>query len=323
MELVEDNARPRLTLHIPNTTIGSDNFRSAPPMATHSEVLGTRPDAPHTTDALVPTPRTSASSCQGPQRTKSWGEEILNAAARPFQSKFSGPRAARRTSHTLMQPSAASHTNSKTWTSNLVVEKERWQRVEDSLRGMHLLRSSVVPKTLKEWLAHQRARADAKKEREQRKLDDMNRSLRDSRLPPPNRPVRIGPAFLGRAFEHKNYGSVLVFPTVWARMYEPPADRLDPMWPCAEEMKEEGDERHTSNYRRFPALPRVPGNHTVQYKLKAIQPFLKFDAIWELPTRKSVEAANEKYSPEETEKMEGYLGRSLLDALDCTMEDNF
>lgn len=249
---------------------------------------------------------------------------MMNPAARPFQSKFSGPRGpARHTNHTVMQPVAASHTNSRVWTSNLVVEKERWQRVEDSLGRMNLLRSSVVPKTLKDWLAHQRGRADAKKEREQRKLDDMNRTLRDPRLPPPSRHVKIGPAFRGRAFEHKNYSSVLVFPSVWARAYEPPAERPDPLWPCAEEMKEEGDERNTSGFRRFPGLPRVPANDTVQYKLKALQPFLPFDTIWELPTKNSVEAANEKYSPEETEKMEAYLGRSLLDALDCITGDSF
>lgn len=221
-----------------------------------------------------------------------------------------------------MQPAAATHTNSRTWASSLVVEKERWQRVEDSLGKMNLLRSSVVPKTLKDWLAHQRGRADAKKEREQRKLNDMKPSVRDPRLPPHGRPVKIRPAFQGRAFERRNYSSVLVQPSVWARMYKAPAERLDPLWPCAEEMKEEGDERNTSGYRRFPALPRVPGNDTVQYKLRAIQPFLPFDAVWELPTKKSMEAANEKYSSGDTEKMEGYLGNSLLDALDCITYDS-
>ena len=204
-----------------------------------------------------------------------------------------------------------------------MVEKERWQRVEDSLGRMNLLRSSVVPKTMKDWLAHQRDRTDAKRVREQRKLKDMSLSLRDPRLPPPGRLVRIGPAFPGRAFEHKNHSSVLVCPSIWARMYEAPAERLDPPWPCVEEMKEEGDERNTSGFRRFLALPRVPGNDTVQYKLKAIQAFLPFDAIWKLPTRESVEAANEKSSPEDTEMMEGYLGRALLDALDCITEDSF
>ena len=188
---------------------------------------------------------------------------------------------------------------------------------------MNLLRSSVVPKTVKDWLAHQRDRTEAKSQREQKKLKDMNLVRRDARLPPPRRPVKIGPGFRGKKFEHKNYSSVLVCPSVWARMYEPPAERPDPPWPCVEEMKEEGDERNTSGFRRFLALPRVPGNDTVQYKLKAIQNFLPFDAIWNLPTKESVEAANEKSSPEESEKMEGYLGRSLLDALDCHTEDGF
>ena len=193
--------------------------------------------------------------------------------------------------------------------------------MEDNLGRMNLLRSEVVPRTLKDWLAHQRSCADARKEWEQRRLEDINLSLRDPRLPPPSRPVKIEPAFGGRAFEHKNYVSVLVFPSVWARAYEPPTERPNPLWPCLEEMKEEGDERNTSGFRRFPALPRVPGNETVQYKLKAIQPFLPFDAVWKLPTKESVEATNEIYSAEDTEEMEGYLGRSLLDALDCTMED--
>ena len=292
-------------------------------MATHSEIQDLGTDAPHTTESLIPAARPSIAGFQGPQQQIPHRVDMLNPAARPFQSKFSGPRApARRTNYTVMQPAAASHTNSRTWTSNLVVEKEKWQRVEESLGKMNFLRSSVVPKTLKDWLVHQRGRADAKKEREQRKLDDMNPSPRNPRLPSHNRPVKIGPAFRGRAFEHRNYGSVLVQPSVWARMYEPPAERLDPVWPCAEEMKEEGDERNTSGFRRFPALPRVPGNDTVQYKLKPIQPFLPFDAVWEQPTKKSVEAANEKYSFEDIEKMEGYLGRSMLDALDCITHDS-
>ena len=288
-------------------------------MAIPFELSDPRAYVLNTADSLVPAARLST-LFQGPQRQVSRREDISNPGTRPFRSKFSDPRVPpHRTSHTVMQPTA-SYTNSRTWTSDLVVEKERWQRVEESLGRMNLLRSSVVPKTFKDWLAHQGGFAVAKKEREQRKLKDMNPSLRDPRLPPPGRPVKIGPAFRGRVFEHKNYSSVLVFPSVWARMYEAPTERPDPLWPCIEEMKEEGDERNTSGFRRFPALPRVPGNDTVQYKLKAIQSFLAFDTIWELPTKESIEAANKKYSLEEIEKMEGYLGRSLLDTLDCTRE---
>ena len=293
-------------------------------MATHSEIPGPQAEAPYTTDSVVPAARLSTTGFQGPQQQMPHRADMLNPAARPFRSKFSGARApARRINHTVIQPTAASHTSSRTWTSSLVVEKERWQRVEDSLAKMNLLRSSAVPKTLKDWLEHQRGRADAKKTREQRKLKALVPTPHDPRLPPPGRSVKIEPAFGGKPFEHKNYGSINVFPSVWARMYEAPADRPDPLWPCAEEMKEEGDERNTSGFRRFPALPRVPGNDTVQYKLKAIQPFLPFDTVWELPTKKSVEAANEKYAPEETEKMEEYLGMSLLDALDCITGDSF
>ena len=324
MERVQENSRPRLTLRIPDTSIGSDNFRSAPQMATHSEIPDLQADARRTTDSLVPAARPSNPGLQGSQSPASWRGEMLNPAARPFQSKFSGPEApASRNNHTVVQPTEASHTNSRVWSSKLIVEKERWKRVEESLGRMNLLRSYFVPKTLKDWLAHQRGRADAKKTREQQKLKALVQSPRDPRLPPPSRLVKIGPAFGGKSFEHKNFCAIFVFPSVWVRTYEPPAERPDPLWPCVEEMKEEGDERNTSGFRRFPGLPRVPGNDTVQYKLKAIQPFLPFDAIWDLPTKESIEAANEKYLREETEKMEGYLGRSLLDALDCITEDSF
>ena len=294
-------------------------------MATRSEIPNLQVDALHTSNSLVPAARRST-PFQAPQDHAIRKEDLLNPAARPFQSNFAATRApARRTNHTVTQNAAASHTNSRTWSrsNDLAEEEDRWRRVKDSLGKMNLLRSSVVPKTLKDWLAHQCDRTEAKREREQRKLKEVNTSRRDDGLPPPSRPVKIGPGFRGKTFEHKNYSSVLVCPSVWARMYEPPAERPDPPWPCVEEMKEEGDERNTSGFRRFPALPRVPGNDTVQYKLKAIQDFLPFDTIWKLPTRESVEAANEKTSPEEFEKMEGYLGRSLLDALDCITEDGF
>ena len=194
--------------------------------------------------------------------------------------------------------------------------------MEDNFKSMNLLRSCVVPNTFKDWLAHQRGRADAKKTREQQKLDMLVPYPRDPRLPPPGHLIKNGPAFRGRSFEHKNYCAILPFPSVWARNYEPSTERPDALWPCVEEMKEEGDERNTSGFRRFPAIPRVPGNDTVQYKYRKMQDCFPFDEIWKLPTRDSVEAANERYLPEETEKMEEYLGTSLLDALDCITEDS-
>lgn len=291
-------------------------------MATHTGIFDQEAADPHTTNTLGPGARLS-SPLHGSQPHATCSRNVLNPAARPFQTKFTGPRApARRNNHTVILPAAASHTNSRTWTSDFAVQKKEWQRVEESLGRMNLLRSSVVPKTMREWLAHQRDRTKLKMAWEQRKLEDMNRSLRNPRLPPGDRPVKIRPAFRGRAFGHKNYSPVLSCESIWTHTYEPTAKRPDPLWPCAEEMKEEGDERNTSGFRRFPALPRVPGNPTVQYKHKAFQAFLPFDAIWKLPTKESAEAGNEQSSPEEIEQMEGYLGRSLLDALDCITEDN-
>ena len=313
------NTRPHLSLTIPTISTESENFGSAPVTAAHLKISECKETAPHTADSLVPTAGPSTPNFQDPRRQENRVGDILNPT-----EKFSDPRTLlHRDKHTLFQPIAPSHTNSRTWISNLVVEKEKWQRVEDSLGRMNLLRSFVVPKTLKDWLAHQQDRTDAKRAREQRRLEEMNLPQRDFRLPLPGRPVRIGPAFGGKAFRYRNFGAVLPFPSIWACRYQAPAKRLDPLWPCIEEMKEEGDERNTSGFRRFPALPRKPGNNTVQYKLKAFQPFLPFDTVWKLPTEKSVKAAMEVYPLEEIKKMEGFLGWSLLDALDCTTEDSF
>lgn len=48
-------------------------------------------------------------------------------------------------------------------------------------------------------------------------------------------------------------------------------------------MREEGDERHTSQFGRFLALPRNPGNETVTYKQRSVVRQHHFDRVWEVP----------------------------------------
>ncbi len=119
----------------------------------------------------------------------------------------------------------------------------------------------------------------------------------------------IGPAFGGKIFDWSR-GAVLSQKTIWSVWYQPPEDYPSAPWPSMEEMKEEGDERNTSGYKRFPALPRVPGNETVVWKQKAMIDPYPLDQVWELPTAESIK------TPCVDETASELLGHDLLKAID-------
>ena len=66
--------------------------------------------------------------------------------------------------------------------------------------------------------------------------------------------------------------TVLGRPTIWTAVHVGlnPYRETAP-WPSADEWREEGDERYTSQFGRFMPVPRRNGNPTVNYKQK---PFL-------------------------------------------------
>ena len=76
-------------------------------------------------------------------------------------------------------------------------------------------------------------------------------------------------------------------------------------------MREEGDERHTSQFGRFMGLPRNPGNETVTYKQRSPVKQFFVDRVWEVPDPEDV---GEEFEDEVMEellggKMMGELGR--------------
>ena len=127
--------------------------------------------------------------------------------------------------------------------------------------------------------------------------------------------VKIEQAMEGKDY-HDGRGTVLAHPSVWSPWYQPTEERPEALWPCLEEMKEEGDERHTSAFGRFPALPRVPGNPTVVWKVKPVIPALPFDEVWKVPSK---DTWAELYAQEPHDPEEGYIkeliGQSLLDVI--------
>lgn len=188
-----------------------------------------------------------------------------------------------------------------------MVEQEKYATVMENLsRTEFIPRSPFVPTNMSEWLAHRVAFAEDTRRQEMRKL--VNREASNGSGAGTGR-VRIGPAFGGKQFRD-NRTPVLAIRSIWTPWYQPTEEHPQAPWPSPEEMKEEGDERNTSGFGRFPALPRVPGNETVAWKQKnMITPF-PFDKVWELP---KLEKEKEE---EDTAAMEALIGESLLKKLD-------
>lgn len=193
--------------------------------------------------------------------------------------------------------------------------------MEANLKRMELIpRSPFVPHNFNEWIAHRRGRAEDATAEKAQKLADMEASSLPGRSHGCH--IKIGRAFGGKCW-NDGRSAVLALPTIWNSWYQPSEQRPQALWPCTEEMREEGDERKTSGFRRFPGLPRVPGNETVAWKQKNALPFLPFDGVWPLPTAESVAAAAVKAAAIEIERMEELLGKDLLDAIDCKKNDAY
>ena len=243
-----------------------------------------------------------------------------------------------------------SHTQSSTWKRpthsgldhySVHPEIAKWTKVERDLLQMGLIKrapgkpdcgSFVVPKTFEQWLEFRAGRMDDALEKNAAEIRKRNLEVEvatmfckihgldnahssSSRSHKFSKGVKTQPAMGG-----KNYfdgrGTVLAQASIWSPWYQPTEERPEALWPCPEEMKEEGDERHTSAFGRFPALPRVPGNPTVVWKVKPLILALPFDNVWKLPNKNTwAEVHGQKpYDPEEGH-MEELIGQSLLGAI--------
>lgn len=201
-------------------------------------------------------------------------------------------------------------------------EKERWLKVHTNLKKLELdLRAkAIVPTDFDEWVTHRFGRLQDEQKDEKRKIDNRKAAAQAgySGFMPGYRPPKIGPALGGKIFAcAKNLGAVLSTSTIWCPWYRPTNERPQAPWPCEYEMREEGDERKTSGFGRFPAIPRVPGNPTVVWKQKQHIPWYPFDQLWQPPTAENIAEAAIPVQPSEYEKMEGMLCQDLLDAIDC------
>jgi len=191
----------------------------------------------------------------------------------------------------------------------------------------NIQRSPFVPTNFGEWIEHRKLfNQDRLRERKRKLAALTEASVRDPRLPPPGPKVKIGPAFGGRQWSDNRSGVLSQF-TVFSQWYYPTENRREAPWPCPAEMAEEGDERYTSNFCRMTAVPRDPCNETVSYKQRPHVYPNHLDAIWgapyRVPTMERVMKMRALAVEFEAEKDigEGFIGQSLLEALDCKTDD--
>lgn len=173
-----------------------------------------------------------------------------------------------------------SYTNSKTWVAPKMAEQEKFDIARTNLERMEFIpRSPFVPRSMEAWLAHRIAYAEDCKQDELKRLSDKQAASGPTVI---GGRVRVMLPLNGKRF-HDNRSAVLASKSIWTLWYEPTEGYPQAPWPSLEEMKEEGDERNTSGFGRFPALPRVPGNETVVWKQKNVIVPYPFDGVWELP----------------------------------------
>lgn len=133
----------------------------------------------------------------------------------------------------------------------------------------------------------------------------------------PDRP-KVAAAFGGKTFENADNGvsrsGFGAEETFWSLWMKPTKARPRADWPCQAEMKEEGDERNTSGFGRFPALPRVTENSTVNYKHQRVLIPTGLDEVWPPPIPSAYQVPTEELDDDYARML---LGKDLAGALDA------
>lgn len=202
--------------------------------------------------------------------------------------------------------------HAKIWVSPLIAEYERWQAVKHNLTSMELIpRSPFVPTNFTQWLIHRAEVKEINAKDLTRKLANKEAEIQSEILK-----ERVRAAFARKNFDDGRSG-VTAQETIWAPWSRPTVRRPHASWPCYQEMKEEGDERNTSGFGRFPALPRIEANETVNYKYRNVIEATDLDRVWPLPPVLLIsDIAEAPIIGSNGEGAEALLNRDLLAALD-------
>ncbi len=207
-----------------------------------------------------------------------------------------------------------SYSFSRTWVSDEMKERDKFFDTLENLERMTLVpRSPFLPTTLAEWYAHRLGLKEAEIKEENRKMAlRITADAAKKKITDPNGRC-IKPAFGDKAFGD-NRSAVLAFESIWCLWSTATTEKPQAPWPTRNEMEFEGDERVTSGYNRFPPLPRVPGNETVNWKCKANIRAHGFDQVWTLSTAQSTDAV---LDDEQKLEMLELIGSELLIEIDA------
>jgi len=217
-------------------------------------------------------------------------------------------------------------------------QRQELRRLQTSIKKI-LPHSPLLTWQLQDYLLYKKLDLKEKQAVMERILADREeaRRLTEAQSQPAANPMTFTsdpplppliPAFKGKL--HSDCLSyVLCLPTIFCpTWYLPDPTQPDPdlqkphaPWPCAAEMRWEGDDRARTNFGRQLPLPRVPahpGNRTAAWHMRSAIKSHKLDYFPRVPTGEDV------YCPVD-EIEEDVLGRlinkDLLEAID--MEDQF
>lgn len=159
-------------------------------------------------------------------------------------------------------------------------QQHLWELVHANLQRKRFDRSPFVPTKFEEYQSHMRAMAL------------LLKHLRTG-SDPYVKPIRLdlglvefcglGGLVTAEALHERTEALGQV--TVFAPTYRPTAARPEPPWPTEQELREEGDERHTSGYSRFLPIPRRPAEGRSIWKYQQYMAPLEMDQVRPVPKK--------------------------------------
>lgn len=191
---------------------------------------------------------------------------------------------------------------SLTWVSDDTRERDNFRRMR--LNIAHIAPNSpFVPADIKGWLMH---RVEAMRDN----IEKMDRAITLRRTEQASLcKVNIGTALDGRQFGDFR-STILAQTTIWRPDEVNNPSRPQAPWPDSSERKHEGYQRVRSGYSRFPPLPRVPGNPTVNWKQRSPIAAYEFDQFGRPVILQDATMENDP-------NMESRIGESLLREIDA------
>ena len=162
--------------------------------------------------------------------------------------------------------------------------KVHWRRLETNLRRMRFDRCPAIPQDFDEYISHL---ADVAREQADYAAGKLATTKTETAINERLERQPIVPFESIRRFRDPRLG-VMGYKTIWAHSWIEEKDHPVAHWPDAQELKEEGDERHTSNFGRCMPMLRCPGNETVNWKQLPELTMYPFDQVMHVPRKCAV-----------------------------------